>query len=325
MVRFGVFLLVAVLIIGVPCSYGGCGDDNHPSQNLEIRTWYDLDAVRYNPAGNHTLMNDLDITSPGYQELAGTTADQGRGWEPIAYSIERVSWGCSPYVLYYGLSGTFDGQGHEIRDLFINRPDEFAVGLLSYLVVGGIVKNVGVVNVTVLGYNVVGSLVGENGGGIVSSCYSTGNVSGHAAIGGLVGRNIGTITNSYSTGRVTGSFDVGGLVGQQHPECTISNSYSSCTLAGRLGPEGLVAGIGGLVGENGGAVINSFWDIETSGQATSAGGTGKTTAQMKSVATFSGATWDMVTVANPDTRNPSYIWNIVDGVTYPFLSWQSTT
>jgi hypothetical protein len=70
-----------------------------------------------------------------------------------------------------------------------------------------------------------------------------------------------------------------------------------------------------------GSVSNSFWDIETSGQATSDGGTGKTTEEMQDIATFSA--WDIVTVANPVTRNPSYIWNIVDDVIYPFLSWQS--
>jgi hypothetical protein len=69
-------------------------------------------------------------------------------------------------------------------------------------------------------------------------------------------------------------------------------------------------------------VSNSFWDTETSGQATSDGGTGKTTTEMQNIATFSGATWDIIAVANPDTRNPSYIWNIVNAVTYPFLSWQ---
>jgi hypothetical protein len=79
---------------------------------------------------------------------------------------------------------------------------------------------------------------------------------------------------------------------------------------------------GGLVGGNAGTVSNSFWDTETSGQGTSAGGTGKTTAQMKNIATFSGAGWNIIAVANSGTRNPSYIWNIVNGVTYPFLSWQ---
>jgi len=39
--------------------------------------------------------------------------------------------------------------------------------------------------------------------------------------------------------------------------------------------------------------INSFWDNQTSGQTSSSGGTGKTTAQMKSITTFSGAGWDI--------------------------------
>ncbi|MGB6872666.1 MAG: hypothetical protein WBE46_00750, partial [Dehalococcoidia bacterium] len=69
-------------------------------------------------------------------------------------------------------------------------------------------------------------------------------------------------------------------------------------------------------------VTNSFWDTQTSGQATSDGGTGKNTTEMKNIATFSGAGWSIIEVTNPETRNPSYIWNIVDDETYPFLSWQ---
>jgi hypothetical protein len=86
--RVGIFLVAAALIVGM----GGCdgGGDGYnppplppPSQNLEIRTWYDLDAVRDNLAGNHTLMNDLDSTTAGYDELASPTANQGKGWQPI--------------------------------------------------------------------------------------------------------------------------------------------------------------------------------------------------------------------------------------------------
>jgi hypothetical protein len=79
--------------------------------------------------------------------------------------------------------------------------------------------------------------------------------------------------------------------------------------------------VGGLVGRNyQGTVSNSFWDTETSGQATSDGGTGKTTTEMQNTATFSGAGWNIVAVANPGDRNDSYIWNIVDDETYPFLN-----
>jgi len=52
------------------------------------------------------------------------------------------------------------------------------------------------------------------------------------------------------------------------------------------------------------------------------GGTGNTTAEMQDIATFSGAGWN-ITAVNPGQTNPTYIWNIVDGKTYPFLSWES--
>jgi MinD superfamily P-loop ATPase len=65
----------------------------------------------------------------------------------------------------------------------------------------------------------------------------------------------------------------------------------------------------------------SAWDIQTSGQATSAGGTGKTTVQMKDFATYLGW-WDIIAVDHDYDRNTGYIWNIVDDVTYAFLSWQ---
>jgi len=81
--------------------------------------------------------------------------------------------------------------------------------------------------------------------------------------------------------------------------------------------------VGGLVGENVRTTMSkSFWDTETSGQSTSAGGMGKTTAEMKKFATFAGAAWSIATVA-PGETNSTYIWNIVEDVTYPFLSWHS--
>jgi len=322
--RFGIFLLITALITGFPGSFSVDGDNSQPSKNLEIYTWYDLDDVRDNLDGDHILMNNLNHTTPGYTVLASPTANGGKGWEPIGYSTPGPAGCQASSSILHGLSGTFDGQGYEICDLFINCPDESAVGFFAYLNEGGTIKNVGVVNFTVNGYNVVGSLVGYNEGGTISNCYSTGNVTGHAAIGGLVGRLYdGNISNSYSTGNVSGSYTgIGGLVGQQHSEGTISNSYSTCSVSG----DGDIGSgeIGGLVGDNGDVnVINSFWDTETSGQTISDGGTGKNTTEMQNITTFSGATWNIFAVTNPSARNPSYVWNIVNNVTYPFLSWQS--
>jgi hypothetical protein len=167
---------------------------------------------------------------------------------------------------------------------------------------------------TVTGYDQVSGLIGENWGEVGNS-YSTGSVSGDGRVGGLVGWNKnGTVSNSYCSGSVTGNWQVAGLVGCNW--ATVNNSYSTSIVTGD-------EYIGGLVGRNWDTVSNSFWDVETSRRITSDGGTGKTTAEMKSIATFTAAGWNMIAVANPSTRNPAYIWNIADGQTYPFLSWQS--
>ena len=376
--KVSILLITVALIAGMV----GCGCTTTPSQNLEIRDWYDLDSVRDNLAGNHTLMDDLDSTTAGYTELASLTANQGKGWEPIKE-----------------FTGTFDGQGYEIRDLFINRPDEIFVGLFGLVDAGGVIENIGAVNVTVIGYVSVGGLVGENNGtvsnsyssgdvtggaesydvggligeqnGAVSGSYSTGNVTGDWSVGGLLGFNQGTVSNSYSSGSVTGDYHIGGLVGYHGFAGNVSNSYSSGSVTGYVSVGGLVGyhgfagtvsgsystgsvtgnwsvggllgengedgtvsnsystgnvtgdwSVGGLVGKNEGTVSYSFWDTETSGAEVSAGGTGKNTTEMQDITTFSGAGWDIIEVANPGTRNPSYIWNIVNNVTYPFLSWE---
>lgn len=197
---------------------------------------------------------------------------------------------------------------------------------------------------TVTGYMTVGGIVGGSKGGVYG-CYSMGSVTGNVNIGGIMGcgegvvrnshsasnvdgeryvgglrgccRNNGSVSDSYCTGSVNGDEYVGGLVGFCDDSGSVNNSYSTGSVIGS-------SYVGGLVGysENESNVVNCFWDTQTSGQTTSDGGTGKTTAQMKNIATFSGVAWDIIAVANPNTRNPSYIWNIVDAVTYPFLSWE---
>jgi trimeric autotransporter adhesin len=295
MARFSIFLITVALIAGM----AGCS--LFPSRSLEIRTWYDLDAVRNNLGSHYILMNDLNSTTAGYTEMASPTANQGKGWHPI------IGAGGNP-----PFTGTFDGQGYEIRDLFINLPGIGYVGLFSVVGEGGLIEDVGVVNANVTSTAYIGSLVGVNLG-TVSNSYSTGSVTGNISVGGLVGTNAGTVSNSYSTGNITSDTGVGGLVGANNG--TLSNSYSTGSVTGN-------SHVGGLVGYSEGTVTNSFWNTETSGQATSDGGTGKTTAEMKNIATFSGATWNIVAVALNQT-NPAYIWNIVTGQSYPFLSWQS--
>ena len=162
---------------------------------------------------------------------------------------------------------------------------------------------------SVSGNERVGGLLGANNGRI-TNCYSTGSVSGNQYVGGLVGRNYGAISNCYATDSVTGTSNVGGLVGDNNG--TISNCYSVGAVPGW-------AFVGGLVGGFGGPVYNSFWDVETSGQWFSAGGTGKTTAEMQTESTFTGAGWDFVGESVNGTED---IWWILESQDYPRLSWE---
>jgi hypothetical protein len=250
--KLGIFLITAALIVGMV----GCSAHTLP---IEIRDWYDLDAIRNNLGSNYTLMNDLDSTTAGYEELASPTANEGKGWQPIG-----------------NFTGTFDGQGYEISDLFISRPDINNVGLFGYVDEGGRIEDIGIMNIAVTGNESVGSLAGANFG-TVNNSYSTGSVSGGTYVGGLVGGSNGTVSNSYSTGSVTGNNLTGGLVGGNGG--AVSNSYSTGNVTGEQVVGGLVGGnqgtvsnayacgnvtgaffVGGLLGGNGysGAVSNSY-------------------------------------------------------------------
>jgi len=169
----------------------------------------------------------------------------------------------------------------------------------------------------VSGRGAVGGLVGKIFWGLVRRCYSTASVSGKGDIGGLVGENCGTIADCYTQGRVTGESGVGGLTGRNGLDLhwpghenwrgVITNCYSVSPVTG-------TAFVGGLLGTHEyGQVAGCFWDVEPSGQATSAAGTGKTTPEMQAVATFLG--WGAC--------GNEGIWTIDDGRDYPRLRWEN--
>ena len=201
--------------------------------------------------------------------------------------------------------------------------------------VGGLVGfNGGTINQSyatgdVIGMLRVGGLVSRNSGTINQS-YATGDVSGSTVVGGLVGINRVTITQSYATGDVNGTYYVGGLVGENY-DGTITQSYATGDVNGteRVGAlagsnggtinqsyaTGIVTGmlrVGGLVGSNGGTINQSYWNTETSGQSSSAGGSGRTTAEMKQQVTF--IDWDF-----------TFVWYINEDVSYPQLCAFDTT
>jgi len=254
--------------------------------SFEVSTYEDLKKVGTGIDG-WTLDADYIQTADINASASKTENPDGSGgyygFEPIGTNTNKFT-------------GIYDGQGHTISNLYINRPATDYIGLFG--AINGEVSNLGLVDADITGNFGVGGLCGRNVG-TITNCYSTGNVSGDDNVGGLCGRNFGTITNCYSTGSVTGS-RAGGLCGYTYYG-TITNCYSTGSVSGDSYVGGLcgyiykgtitncystgsVTGnfnIGGLCGiNNSGTITNCYWNTETSGQSISSGGEGRTTAEM---------------------------------------------
>lgn len=154
------------------------------------------------------------------------------------------------------------------------------------------------------GNNNVGGLAGINNGGTIENSHATGSVSGNQYVGGLAGWNYNgsIIRNSYATGSVSGTQYVAGLVGWNYSNgSVVENSYATGSVTG-----GNAGGLVALNNSGGAPSVNSYWNIETTGQPTSATGEGKATTDLKKRATYAGLDFD-------------HVWGIREDETYPYL------
>ena len=147
--------------------------------------------------------------------LVMLTWNSGSGWDPIGGSN--------------GLEAIFEGNGHAISNLFIDRGATDYVGLFRTVASGGVARNVGVANAHGEGRDYAGVLVGQNQGR-VSASWATGDIIGDDHVGGLVGSNGGVIAASYSNAAVSGADKVGGLVGENGG--SILASYATGSVSG---------------------------------------------------------------------------------------------
>ncbi len=164
----------------------------------------------------------------------------------------------------------------------------------------------------------IGGLVGISGS-TITYCFATGTVTGTSDVGGLTGTtNDGTITSCYATGAVYGDSGVGGLVGHSFVCEDCSLMISSCYATGKLTGTSQVGGLcGSFFGWGSAIAVGNFWDIQTSEITTSAFGVGKTTAEMKTKATFAAAGWDFGVWQMCEESDPND-----PQAYYPRLRWQ---
>ncbi len=248
--------------------------------------------------GDHyVLISDIDAS-------ATANWNGGAGFEAIGRWSGRAFF-----------SGTFDGRGHIITGLHINRPNNNDQGLFGWMGDDAVVKNVGLRDVNIRGRDCVGGLAGSNRGAVKNS-YTTGEVTASSeefGAGGLIGMaHRARIIDSYSLVNVNSQNNVGGLIGRVYGGGTrVIRSFSAGGVSGE-------SNVSGLVGSGSPQVTGSFWDVETSGQESSAGGVAKTAADMKDIGTFLEAGWDIASGEEWDGET----WLIDDGEAYPRLGWE---
>ncbi|MBN1362497.1 MAG: PASTA domain-containing protein [Sedimentisphaerales bacterium] len=238
---------------------GGTGEPNDPYQIATVEQLLSINTTPDLPRKHYVLVASLDMSGRMFTDS-----------------------------LFWSLHGSLDGNGYTIRNLRIE--GEGMSSLIDHIWDGAEVRNLGLVNVQIIGGSFAGALARTNSGrvvncystgavistmgpaagglvggnwGTITDCYSTATVIAGGA-GGLVGQNLGRISRCYATGEVTGGHWVGGLAGSNHGE--ITESYSLATVAGEL------MFVGGLVGYNAGKISACYAGATVVGQDRFVGG-----------------------------------------------------
>ncbi len=261
------------------------------------------------------LESDIDLT--------------GQNWLPIGTYTNQ----------FYG---NLDGNGFTINNLNIDATTTDYVGLFAVINTSE-VRNLKIEQALVKGKNFTGILAGMALTSSIYNCYANGEVRGQNTVGGMLGQSMNTyVASSSATADVYAINSLGGLIGSQSNTSNpaVINSFATGkveqvmagTLAGGLIGSvfsgsvqncysiGAVIGMGnssatwgGLIGNSLGAVVNSYYNTETSGRSDSNRGYPRTTLQMTypyDPTSYVG--WDFDTVWAADQANL-----VNDG--YPFL------
>ncbi|MDR1975659.1 MAG: hypothetical protein LBQ18_01560 [Campylobacteraceae bacterium] len=171
-----------------------------------IRDQNGLELVRKNLSGRYALLNDITLTT-----------GNSEGWLPIGDATE-------------GFSGKFNGNGHVIKGLWVDRPTADYVGLFGHINKGSVINlkvEIDDAHNGIQGKDYVGSIAGATQRGTITAVDVRGGIKGNSYVGGITGKvNIGTITATASKTDIvaTGNY-VGSITGYINLG-TITASYT---------------------------------------------------------------------------------------------------
>jgi len=172
-----------------------------------------------------TLLADIDLSN----------YVSGDGWIPIGNSGSNSSGNNKPF------SGTFNGNGHVIINLTINRSNTDNQGLFGQI--SGKVSNLALENVKIMCGTYCGGITAMlTNSSIIENTYVTGSINGNQSVGGIIGyiSSNSVIENSYNLANITGRGSyIAGIVGNTN-NASIRNSYSLGTITGNNSVGGIV-------------------------------------------------------------------------------------
>lgn len=209
------------------------------------------DGTAQNLKANAVLTADITVnedllTSINADEDGNVTNGSSfKAWRPMGMADEKgylTGW----------YTGIFDGNGHSISGLYVNRDesddvdDRFKVGIGLFGYYSGLTRNLSVLDSYMRGESSVGGIIGYigyNKTGTVQNCYSAATVWGIDSIGGICGSSggISKIENCYNMGNICGETEVGGICGDNH--AIIKNCYNVGSVKGEMN-------VGGITGAN---------------------------------------------------------------------------
>ena len=254
----------------------------------QLKTFRDIvngaNGQTQNPAACAKLTNDIVLNDGTFDENGKyTTGASGKAvetWTPIAYS--------GPFTvdttLYY--TGTFDGQGHAIKGMYVSINDAPSIEDQACLGLFSTAKNAVIRNVTVTGYvsgyaGNLGGIVGYLAGGTIENCANYCTVTDTSAayevpsyVGGIAGavNCSAAIRDCYNTGKLTEHVFVryhktGGIVGYIGSSA-VSNCYNVGKVAGKGWYNGEIIGfIAGEDEEETPSTINNCYYLNTTNEA----------------------------------------------------------
>lgn len=254
-------------------------------------------------------------------ELAWFAATDGKSSAKLTADIELAGYDWTPLKKFYG---TFDGQGHVIRNLYINSTS-YPAGLIGYLQGGASVTRLGItgsVTCTARSNAQAGGIAGYMyDKASITQCWSAVNVTSNKHAGGIAGYTAtgAVITDCYATGMIRSSAAnecyLGGICGSGFSN-TAGATLTNCYSVGKIvGTGGNASYVGGLSPDKTAAhYVNSFYLTGTvSGESPKYGvtglGTAKTADELKALASELGSSFAA------DTKG-------LNGG-YPILKWQA--